>query len=236
LRDQTEPDMAIIIDTATCDPVYEREGFRKYPCPSEAYLDVTRYRDVSDYLAEHRSLRKNLRRGGGAVTTSFQRGPLSGTQVEQVRACVECSVENSRVNTPCQEFFENNIFETEVFKSDKYIHVLVRVENQIAGFHTFQVCGSHMGGVLGGFNRAYARNNFLYERVIVGSLDYAITKGLACVHYSLVDNYTKLRLVESREPCGLYFFSRNPLNRLVYHLTYEYSDVHGLSSLEAVQV
>lgn len=89
-----------------------------------------------------------------------------------------------------------------------------------------------MGGVLGGFNRAYTQNSFLYERVIVGSLDYAITKGLTHVHYSLIDNCTKLRLVESREPCGLYFFSRNPLNRKVYQLTYGYSDVHELSSLE----
>jgi hypothetical protein len=113
------------------------------------------------------------------------------------------------------------------------MHVLVRVEDKIAGFHTFQVCGSHMGGVLGGFNRAYSRNNFLYERVILGSLDYAITEGLTRVHYSLIDNHTKLRLVESREPCGLYFFSRNPLNRKVFQLTYRYSDVHELAALEA---
>jgi len=233
LRDQTEADMVTIIDTVTCDPIYEREGFRKYACPSEAYLDVPRYRDVSEYLAEHRSLRRNLRRGGGAVTTSVQRGPLSAAEVEQLRKCVECSVENSRVNTPCQRFFEDNIFATEVFNSNKYIHVLVRAEDKIAGFHTFQVCGSHMGGVLGGFNRSYTRNTFLYERVILGSLDYAITKGLTRVHYSLIDNHTKLRLVESRQPCGLYFFSRNPLNRKVFQLTYRYSDVHELSALEA---
>jgi len=232
LRDQTEADMVTIIDTATCDPIYEREGFRKYACPSEAYLDVTKYRDVSEYLAEHRNLRKNLRRAERTVTTSVQRGPLSPAEVGQVRECVECSVENSRVNTPCQTFFEENIFETAVFNSDKYLHVLVRVEGKIAGFHTFQVCGSHMGGVLGGFNRAYSRNNFLYERVILGSLDYAITEGLARVHYSLIDNHTKCRLVESREPCGLYFFSGNPLHRKLFQLTYRYSDIHQLSALE----
>ena len=232
LRDEREADMVILVDTATCDPIYDREGFRKYPSSSEAYLDATKYRDVSEYLSEHRSLRKNLRRRGDVVTTSIQRGPLSAAEVEQAKECVECSVDNSRVNTPCQEFFEKNIFDTEVFTSDKYTHVLARVEDRIAGFHTFQVSGSHMGGVLGGFNREYTRNNFLYERVIVGSLDYAITNGITRVHYSLIDNHTKLRLVESREPCGLYFFSRNPLNRKVFQLTYRYSDVHELSSLE----
>jgi hypothetical protein len=232
LRDQAEADTVIVIDTATCDPNYESEGFRKYACPSEAYLDVTKYRDVSEYLAEHRSLRKNLRRAEGTGSTRMQRGPLSVVEVEQVRACVECSVKHSRVNTPCQTFFEENIFETAVFTSDKYMHVLVRAEDKIAGFHTFQVCGSQMGGVLGGFNRAYSRNAFLYERVILGSLDYAITNDLDRVHYSLIDNHTKLRLVESREPCGLYFFSRNPLIGKVFQLTYRYSDIHELAALE----
>ncbi|MBI5506732.1 MAG: hypothetical protein HY899_18235 [Deltaproteobacteria bacterium] len=233
LRDQAEADMAIIIDTVACDPIYQREGFRKYACPSEAYLDVTRYRDVSAYLAEHPSLRKNLRRAGGAVITSVRCGPLCGAEIEEARKCVECSVDHSRVNTPGQRFFEENIFTTEVFDSDEYVHVLVRVEDTIAGFHTFQVCGSHMGGVVGGFNRAYSRNNFLYERVILGSLDYALTEGITRVHYSLIDNHTKVRLVESREPCGFYFFSRNPLNRILFDLAYCYSDVHELSLLES---
>jgi hypothetical protein len=157
---------------------------------------------------------------------------MSDMEIEQMRDCVECSVDNSRVNNPCQKFFEENVFDTEVFHSDKYIHILVHVENKIAGFHTFQVCGSHMGGVLGGFNRKYSKNNFVYERVIVGSLDHAIKNGIRRVHYSLVDNRTKLRLVESLEPCALYFFSRSPLNRKVFQLTYRYGDVHDLSLLE----
>ena len=158
---------------------------------------------------------------------------MSERDREQMKACVECSVENSRVNNPCQKFFEDNVFETNVYDSDDYIHILVRVDKTIAGFHTFQVCGSHMGGVLGGFNRKYSKNNFLYERVIVDSLDHAIRNGIRRVHYRLVDNHTKLRLVESREPCGLYFFARSLLNRKVFQLTYGYGDVHELSLLEA---
>ena len=232
LRDEREADMVTIVDTRAHDRLYEMESFQRYPSSSEAYLDVTKYRDISDYLAEHQSLRKNLRRRRDTVSTRTQRGPMSDTEIEQMRDCVECSVDNSRVNNPCQKFFEENIFDTEVFHSDKYIHILVHVENKIAGFHTFQVCGSHMGGVLGGFNRKYSKNNFVYERVIVGSLDHAIKNGIRRVHYSLVDNRTKLRLVESLEPCGLYFFSRSPLNRKVFQLTNRYGDVHDLSLLE----
>lgn len=233
LKNEKKADMITIVDTATNDDLYQMEGFNKYPSSSEAYLDAAKYKDISEYLAEHRNLKKNLSRRKNIVKTEIQRGPVSDIDKEQMKACVECSVENSKVNNPCQNFFEENIFETEVFNSNKYIHILIRVDNRIAGFHIFQVCGSHMGGVLGGINRDYSQNNFVYERIIVTSLDYAIKNGISRVHYSLIDNYTKLRLVESLEPCGLYFFSGNPLNRKIFKLTYKFSDVYELYLLEA---
>ncbi|GAB4338459.1 MAG: hypothetical protein Kow0099_12540 [Candidatus Abyssubacteria bacterium] len=224
--------MVIIVDTSVHDDIYEAEGFVKYPSSSEAWLDATKYADISEYLNEHRSLKKNLSRRKDAITTEVQKSPLSDTDKEQVKACVECSVEYSRVNTPCQKFFEDNIFETDVFNSNKYLHILVRVNGTIAGFHTFQVSGSDMGGVLGGFNRDHSRKSFTYERVIVASLDYAIKNNIKRVHYSLVDNYTKLRLINCLEPCGLYFYSKNPLNRKIFKLTNRFGDIYQLYMLE----
>ena len=164
--------------------------------------------------------------------SEIRQGPISDTDKEQMKACVECSIENSRVNNPCQQFFEDNIFDTNVFKSSDYVHILVRVDGTIAGFHTFRVSASEMGGVLGGFNRDHSRKSFAYERVIVASLDYAIKNNIKRVHYSLIDNYTKLRLIDSLEPCGLYFYSRNPLNRKIFKLTSKFSDLYMLSLLE----
>jgi hypothetical protein len=133
---------------------------------------------------------------------------------------------------PPPSVIEDHIFDTDVFNTDQYVHIRVRVDGRIAGFHIFQVCGRHMGGVLGGFNRDYTRNNFVYERVIVASLRYALDQGLEQVHYSLVDNHTKQRLVPSREPCSVYFFSTNAMNRKVFELTYKYGDMYDLSLLE----
>ena len=233
LAADTAIDMVTVVDTATHDRLYAEAGFSKYPSSSEASLDVTRYSAVSDYLAEHRSLKKNLRRKRKLVTTRIEPGPLSAAQIAQLRDCVACSVEHSRVNNPCQTFFEDNIFATEVYSSDKYVHVLIHVGDTIAGFHTFQVCGAHLGGVLGGFDRRHSRNNFLYERVVVGSLEFALEHGLSRVHYSLVDNLTKLRLVDSLEPCALYFWSNSALKRKFFALTYPHSDVCQLSKLES---
>ena len=72
----------------------------------------------------------------------------------------------------------------------------------------------------------------MYERVIVASLQYAIEHGLTQVHYSLIDNHTKLRLVPQREPCSVYFFSANRMNRKVFASTYRYGDMHELYLLE----
>ena len=232
LKREKEANMVTILDTSINDHHYQRAGFAKHPSSSEAWLDATKYSEISEYLDEHRSLRRNLSRRKGTATTEIQQGPMSDIDRGQIRDCLDCSVENSRINTPCQEFFEDNIFETEVFDSRKYVHIVVRIDGTIAGFHTFQVSGSNMGGVLGGFNRTYSRKNFVYERVIVASLDYAIQNQIDRVNYSVIDNYTKLRLVTSLEPCGLYFYSRSPLNRFVFESTFRFNDVHELHLLE----
>jgi hypothetical protein len=232
LKNEKEADMVTVIDTIVHDGIYRKEGFHQYPCSSEAWLDVSRYQDVSQFVHGHRNLKKNLRRKRNRIVSEVQQGPMPDRDKAQIKACVECSVENSRINNPCQKFFEENIFETDVFNSNKYVHVLVRSEGTIAGFHTFLVSGSDMGGVLGGFDREYSQGNYVYERVIVASLDYAIQTNMKRVHYSLIDNYTKLRLMDSFEPCALYFYSRSPLNRKVFRFTYRFNDIYELHSLE----
>ncbi|MBF0227808.1 MAG: hypothetical protein HQK76_20365 [Desulfobacterales bacterium] len=232
LKDEKEADMITIVDTSRNDNHYQKAGFDKYPSSSEAYFDTTKYTDISEYLNKHKNLKKNLKRKNNVVTTEILKGPISKNKQIQIRECLYCSIEESRVNTPSQQFFEDNIFETEVYNSDKYIHIFICIDNRIIGFHTFLVSGSSMGGVLGGFNRDYSRKTFAYERVIVASLDYAIKNKIKNVQYSLVDNYTKLRLVESLEPCSLYFYSRSPMNRSVFKHTLKYSDLHELYLLE----
>jgi len=232
LRNEKEADMVTVVDTSINDGHYQKAGFDKYPSSSEAYLEATKYKDISEYLNEHKNLKKNLKRKQDVIITEILQGLISKSDQTQIRECLDYSVKESRVNTPSQQFFEDNIFETDVYNSDKYIHIFIRIDGRIIGFHTFQVSGSNMGGVLGGFNRDYSEKSFAYERVIVASLDYAIKNKIRNVQYSLVDNYTKLRLVRSLEPCGLYFYSRNPVNRSVFKYTYKFNDVYGLYLLE----
>jgi len=232
LKEEKDADMVTIVDTSINENHYKKAGFDIYPSSSEAYLDAGKYIDISEYLNEHGNLKKNLKRKKSVTTTDILPGPISENNQMQIKECLYCSIEKSRVNTPSQQFFEDNIFKTEVYNSDKYIHIFIRVDNTIVGFHTFQVSGSNMGGVLGGFNRDYSRKSFAYERVIVASLEYAIKNKIKNIRYSLVDNYTKLRLVNSLEPCGLYFYSGNPVNRRVFKYTYKFNDVYELYLLE----
>ena len=232
LKNDKKADMISILDTYENDNNYKASGYKKYLSSSEGSFDATRYNDISEYLNEHKNLKKNLKRKRDVVATEVLHGPVSGSDREQIKDCLNFSINNSRVFTPSQKFVEDTIFETEVFNSDKYLYIIVRVKNIIAGFHIFQISGSNMGGVLGGFNRDLSKKNFVYERVMVASLDYAIKNKIKRVNYSLIDNYTKLRLVNSLEAAGLYFYSRNPVNRLVFSLTYKFNDVYQLYLLE----
>jgi len=232
LKSEKQADMVTIIDTLDHDAVYRAGGFTVYDSPSEAILDTAKYPGVTEYLAAHRNLKKNLSKKKIALMADVCRGAVSDEDKRQMRACVENSVAVSNVNNPCQGFFEKHVFDTEAFSSDDYVHIMVRVDGVIAGFHTYLVSGTSLGGVLGGFNRALARNHFAYERVIIASLDYALAHGLRRVNYSLIDNLTKLRLVDAVEPCALYFYSRSGLNRTVFDRTYRFSDICRLAKLE----
>jgi hypothetical protein len=232
LKNEKEADMVTIIDTLDHDACYRSAGFAVYDSSSEAVLDTEKYPSVADFLSAHKSLKKNLAKKKITHMADVCRGPVSETDRLQMKACVENSVDVSNVNNPCQGFFEKHIFNTEAFTSDDYVHIMVRVDGVIAGFHTYLVSGSSLGGVLGGFNRALSRNHFAYERVIIASLEYALAHGLTRINYSLIDNLTKLRLVDTVEPCALYFYSRSGMNRKVFDATYRFSDVYNLAKLE----
>ncbi len=232
LKKEKGVDMITIVDTSANETHYQEAGFSIYPSSSEAYFDATKYTVISEYLNEHKSLKKNLKRKRNIVTTEVIRGPISKSDQKQITECLDRSIKESRVNTPSQQFFEDNIFETEVYNSDKYTHIFIRVDDRIVGFHTFQISGKNMGGVLGGFGRNYSRKILPYERIMVASLDYAIKNNIKKVQYSLVDNYTKLRLVNALEPCGLFFYSKNPMNRFVFNKTHKIGDVFKLHLLE----
>ncbi|MCU0845669.1 MAG: hypothetical protein MUC76_12170 [Spirochaetes bacterium] len=232
LKNEKEADMVTIIDTLNHDACYRSAGFAVYDSSSEAILDTMKYRSAADFLAAHKSLKKNLAKKKITVMADVCRGPVSETDRLQMKACVENSIDVSNVNNPCQSFYEKHIFNTEAFTSDDYVHIMVRVDGVIAGFHTYLVSGSSLGGVLGGFNRALSRNHFAYERVIIASLEYARAHGLTRVNYSLIDNLTKLRLVGKVEPCALYFYSRSGMNRKVFDATYRFNDVFNLAKLE----
>lgn len=232
LKSDNKPDMITLVDTADQCRYYNTEGYRSFPCPSGAYFDVRKYSRTSEYLNTHKSLKKNLSRKKGRIRVKVFSGPLPEKDMDQIKKCLSCSTKNSRALIPAQEFFDQYIFTTSIFTSSRYIHIVVRVDGHITGFHTFQVCGDVMGGVVGGFNREHLKNSFVYERIMVASLDYAIRNNIERVHFALVDNLTKLRLVNAFEPCRLFFYSRSPLQRFLFQQTYKHSDLFNLYLME----
>ena len=100
LKEEKEADMVTIVDTSANDNHYQKAGFDIYPSSSEASFDATQYKDISEYLNEHRSLKKNLKRKKKFITTEILQGPISKNDQIQIKECLYCSIEKSRVNTP----------------------------------------------------------------------------------------------------------------------------------------
>jgi hypothetical protein len=107
------------------------------------------------------------------------------------------------------------------------------VDGQIAGFSTRLLCGKSLIGIIGGYNRELSGNAPVYDFMIVTTLDFCIRNGFTRLVYGIVDNHTKARLMDSFRQQKLYFYSRNPLLRLVMRHVYRFMSAHDLHRMDA---
>jgi hypothetical protein len=146
--------------------------------------------------------------------------------------CLRHSIDNSKMNTPFQKIFEEKIKDTELFSSEKYLFINIRINNKIVGFTNYIISGSNMAAIIGGYNRNFTRNNYIYERLFVKSLEHAINSGITRLSYGMVDNFTKLRLTGSFDPVSMYFYSSNLILRKMIDLTEKSNDMYRLCLME----
>jgi len=78
LKNEKKADMISILDTSENDDTYNASGYGKYLSPSEGSFDATQYTDISEYLNEHKNLKRNLKRRRDIVETEVLWGPVSG--------------------------------------------------------------------------------------------------------------------------------------------------------------
>jgi hypothetical protein len=234
LKTKKDANFVIIIDSAKKSDLYSRNSFLCLPFSSDSWIDVTRYESLADYLSLHKQTRKHIskfqRRRN--VTVEKLRGDVPEEIKRGMAECLECSIRHSKSLLPVQNFFNENVFRTALFTSDRYIHFVIRVDGLIAGFSTRLSCDRNLIGIMGGYNRELVGNVPVYDLMIVSTLDYCIEHKYKRLVYGVVDNYTKARLMDTFRGLRFYAYSRNPLSRLLLKHTYRFSSAYELSRIE----
>lgn len=166
------------------------------------------------------------------MTIETRKGDVPDEIKRGMAKCLECSIRYSKSPLPIQNFFNQNIFRTALFTSDRYIHFVIRVDGQIAGFSTRLSCGKNLIGIMGGYDRELFGNVPVYDLMVVSTLGYCIEHKYKRLVYGVVDNYTKARLMDTFRGLRLYAYSRNSLTRLLFRHAYRFSSAYELSRIE----
>ena len=199
-------------------------GLRPYPYPSDGTVEVSGMRDVNDYLAQHRNIRRKrqaFRARGGAI--QVVRGPLDASTREQVRACLESTAPLGLIQAPFQDLFTDLAIATCRCASPAIVHVLARAQDGLLGYHSFVRSGRALHMMHGAFARDRATTHHAYENIMIESVRCALDLGLQEVRFGPVMNETKRRMVNACEESALYFHSRHRPLRLLFSLLHPFT-------------
>jgi len=234
-KQKKDADTVIIFDAADASDIYARNSFVCLPFTSDSWMDVPRYETVDDYLSLHKPTRKKLSRfrKRREVEVEILRGEVPEETMSGMIACLMCSYRHSKGLLPIQEFFNANLLKTALFSSDRFIHFVIRVDGQVAGFSTRLSCGENLIGIIGGYNRDLPGKLPVYDFMVATTLDFCIRNHYTRLVFGLVDNHTKARLMDSFREQKFYSYSRNPLLRLLIRRAYRFLSAHDLHRIDA---
>jgi hypothetical protein len=234
LKQKKDALIVAIMDSSNDKQIYMDADYNVFPYPSNSWIDVTNYDSVSEYYTKHNRTRKNIAKYKKRhdIRVDIQSGVVPETNILDMKRCLSSSAKNTRSVLPFQNLFNRHVFETEAFSSDKYVHIMIRMDDIFVGFTTFKRCDKHLGGILGGFDRNYTWNNPIYDLLIVSALEYALQGGFKRICLGIVNNLTKFRLTDTYENLNLYFHSRNFIYRTIIKKLYPFMSMYEMYMLE----
>lgn len=234
LRTKRDAAYVVVMDASEDSDTYQAAGFTAFPYCSSTWIDAGSYRSIDEYLARHSRTRKKLARfqRRQEVRVEVLLGTLEEGDKPALRKCLASSADNTRSVIPFQGFFDAHILDTEAYRAESYLHILVRMNGILVGFTTFKRCGRRLGAILGGFDRAYTYDNPIYDLVMVTALDHALANGYDRVYFGILNNFTKARLTDGYGPLGFYFYSKFWLYRMLQRGLHFVWTPHELHQLE----
>lgn len=170
-------------------------------------IDLRAASGAAGYGAAHsnlpRKLRKFRNKGG---TLEVIEGPISAGDLERIDGWLRALEPDARLTF--QDNYANMVRGALQGGDAGTVHILARLQRALVGYQSFVCCGDRLSCLSGVFDRSRASTYHAYEAIIVESVAYAASRGLAHIDYGPVVNPTKAAMMTHFVPTELRYYSR----------------------------
>lgn len=195
-----------------------------FPYVADGAVCVEGMTCVQDYLDQHNNIKRKIKsftNKGGRV--DVRTGPFDTTMLETVRRCIDATVGKSLVYSPFQDIFLDVVMETCRCPSDRIVHFVATMKDEVLGYHTFVRTGSVLRMIHGGFDREKKTTHHAYENLIIATVQHALEQGLNTVYFGPIMNETKRRMMNTVDKSSLHFYGGCMLTRVFFPMLFPYT-------------
>lgn len=181
------------------------------PYPDEGIIDSSGYTTIKDYLANHRNLKKKLKKYqkvGGRI--EIIKGRVDEPIVKKIKDCIISTAERSVFKLPYQDDYPDMCAGSASIDNENIIHFFCWSDEEFYGYHSFIRFKSQIRCLNGAFSRNLTTTYHAYENMIYRVVEYAIENKIQTVYFGPTLNETKKRMMNSFIQTKLYITSKLP--------------------------
>ncbi|WPP49914.1 hypothetical protein [Catalinimonas niigatensis] len=185
----------------------EKTASVRLPFVDYGIVEVAGQTNPEAYLAQFRNIGKKMHKfvnkGGRVVVV---RGALSSAIQEEIINIYAHL--KPLITTPFQDNYTNMVRRASQMDTDKIVHFLTYLDEQLAGYHSFAHIGKNLYCLSGAFDRSMHSTYHAYENMIIATFRFGLDHQIDSIHYGPVLNPTKARMMNQFQPYEQRLYSR----------------------------
>jgi hypothetical protein len=193
-------------------------SFAAFPFCDYGMIDLHNIAHAEELFPDSKNLKRKLnkfRNKGGEIR--IIEGALSPVLRDAAISCLN-SIQAVLVS-PFQDNYNNMVLCAAAHSTPRILHFVATLEEECVGYHTFAHCGNSLYCLSGAFDRTRHTNYHAYENLIMATIHHALEHGLHNIHYGMVVNETKAKMMSRFAPIQQRYFARFALfNSLVHRV------------------
>jgi hypothetical protein len=184
--------------------------YATFPFCANGYIDLHNVRSVDDLYADSKNLKRKVnkfRNKGGEIEVIH--GALTAACQDEMIRCLDTV--KSILRVPFQDIYNDMVRQAATHADERIVHFIARLEGECVGYHSFARSGQGLYALSGAFDRTRHTTYHAYENLILATIDYCLAHGLDTIHYGVVANQTKAKMMSRVVPSHQRYFVRFPV-------------------------